>query len=86
MEDTLRERRNEILFEDHLNGIGEGLEQPEGAEAEHGSPVGPDAILDDGALLSLDPGQEEGKKHGPSQGQDDLDEDDESFRHDIIRE
>ena len=84
MEGALGERRGEVLFEEHLDGVGKRLEQPEEAKAEDRGPVGPDAVLHDRALLAFDPGQKKGQEERPDEGQNDLDEDDEDIGHGFI--
>ena len=50
--------RHEVLLGQHLDRVGERMEQPEDPDAEDGGAVGADPILHDGRLLALDPGQE----------------------------
>ena len=58
----VRARGGEVLLGQHLDRVGQGVEQPQDAdaEAEHGDgrAVGPDPVLHDRGLLALDPGQE----------------------------
>ena len=68
VEDPLGEGRGEILLEDHLDGVGEGLEEAEEPQPEDRGPVGADPVLHDRALLALDPGQDRGSGGGPDQG------------------
>ena len=56
MEDLVRAGRDDVLLGEHLDGVGEGMEQPHQPEAEDAGAVGPDPVLDDGRLLALDPG------------------------------
>ena len=58
----VRARGGEVLLGQHLDRVGQRVEQPQdaNAEAEHGygRAVGPDPVLHDRGLLALDPGQE----------------------------
>ncbi len=56
---------NEIFLGEHLDAVGDGVEQPEHGKAQDIGPVGADPVLHDGALLPFHPGQHGSKKsHG----------------------
>ncbi len=57
-EQAVGARGTEVLLGQHLQRVGERMEQPEDAQAEDGRAVGADAVLHDGRLLALDPGEE----------------------------
>jgi hypothetical protein len=49
---------HEVFLGEHLDGVGERMQQAEDADAEDRGAVGADPVLHDGGLLSLHPGQE----------------------------
>ncbi len=77
----LPKRGHEVFLEDHLDGVRDRLEKPEHPQPQDLGPVGPDPVLDDGALLALDPGQVQGEDEEPDQEDDHLDQDDEELAH-----
>ena len=77
MEETVATGRDEVLFRYHLQPVGDGVEEPDEAEAEDVGPVGPDAVLHHSALLALDPGQKPRHVHDEADDKEDLDQMDE---------
>ena len=47
-----------ILLGEHLDGVGERMEQPHHPPAENAGAVGADPVLNDGRLLALQPGMQ----------------------------
>ena len=50
--------RHEVFLGQHLDRVGERVEEPEEPQAEDRGAVGTDAILHDRGLLALDPGED----------------------------
>ena len=53
---------NEILFGEHFQGVGDDVKQSQSAKAQDFGAIGSNAILHDGALLALDPGEHRREK------------------------
>jgi hypothetical protein len=53
--------RNDVLLGEHLDRIGEAVKQAQHAKSKNAGPVGPDAVLNQGRLLPLDPGMKAGE-------------------------
>ena len=65
--------RDEVFLDEHLQAVGQNLEQAEHPEAENGGSVGTDAILHHCTLLAFHPGQdgckvEHADEHGENFG------------------
>ncbi len=58
MEDLVRPGRDDVLLGEHLDGVGQRMEQPHHPPPVDAGAVGPDSVLDDGRLLALQPGVE----------------------------
>src|SRR5713226_5089693 len=59
-EQTVGARGAEVFLGQHLQRVGQGMEQAQGTDTEDGRPVGADAVLHDRRLLTLDPAEEGG--------------------------
>ena len=69
--------RDEVFFSEKFDRIGnQGIDQPQAGKAQDRGPVGADAVLDQGAPLSLDPGQKTGQIEHHEEDKDGLGRDD----------
>src|SRR5438128_1719806 len=73
-------RRMEVLLREHLDRVGERVEQAQQAEPEDRRAVGADAVLHDRRLLALDPREEPAKVEDEEHDEGDAPEGDAEVR------
>src|SRR5207244_10779593 len=81
-QEAIGPRRHEIFFREHLDRVGQRVEQPQDAQPypderdADRSAVGADAVLHDRRLLALDPGQDPAEVEHEHHDEEDAPEDD----------
>ncbi len=82
MQDLVRAFRDEVLLGEHLDRVGDRVEEPQHRESQDVGAVRADPVLHDRGLLSLDPGMEAREVQDPEEQDAREDElDDQVFHH-----